>query len=1039
MLGLLTLVACLATGTTTAQATPACGDGHLPLRFTEVRRDLAPPMATIEVAVQWVDGHGHDTAWLEDGELDAVSWYYLQVLGPWGVRHIRLVTPAPRNLPGVAKRGELLSLDALLRPKPPVPQRPWERLLARPAPRAAPAPAIVGQPWAGSKTGALAGKSVYVSPGHGWYWSTVLGRWATQRGNTHDIVEDFVNAEGAMHYLVPLLRNAGANVVGVRELDMRPEMALVDDDSPAGYSETGSWQKGAEKGFSSGKAPYKGNTNPFALGSYRVSKVSTGKATATATWTAQIPKPGQYTVYIGYTAGTNRAADAHFEVQHAGGVSVHRINQRRHGQTWTALGQFWFDKSGVVRLFNDSKGPSDRYVVADVVRFGGGQGEIVRGGTGKPPAKGPTSGRPRWEECARYYTQFAGAPSTVWDSSNKDNNDDVSARSRFAAWHHEAGEDAVYFSWHSNAPDPARGTSTYVYGPNPPNGSKNFQGVKGSAEFGALLQKHLVADIRAEYDPNWKDRGLYSAYFGEVNPKYNPEMPAALIEGAFHSTKADADYLREPRFRHLMARAIVKAIISYFAQRDKIAVKLPPEPPTALRLASDGTLQWSPGKSGGVSGDAAQKYIVQTSTDGRAFDVGVVTDKTTFALSMPTQNVPLFARVVALNAGGVSTPSSVVGASAGCDTGPDVLLVDGFTRLQASQMPVENLASWSLGNIQRLRQWRMNGFDYSKEWLDALAHAGRSVASTQRAGFAGLQIPSSVRLIAWAAGEQSTQDGVLDKTERDALTAWLQLGDDRAVLLSGAEVTWALDKKGSKSSADWLATWFGARYEEDDAGVYGVTPAAGASLSWAGGTFDDGDGHAYDVDWPDVLKLVGASALLDYADGKGVAASRYAVGKATTVLMGFPLETIETQPARRTLMAALLTSVKTPAPFAQGCGSSVADGGQPDAGSTPDAGSLDAGDAGAIKDGDGAADAGVPPDGVAFDGSAGTDGVSALDGLTGPDGSVPSDASNGSKAAPDGGCGCSVRRDATLPSGGTALLLLTLAAVMFWRRRGLHR
>ena len=38
--------------------------------------------------------------------------------------------------------------------------------------------------------------------------------------------------------------------------------------------------------------------------------------------------------------------------------------------------------------------------------------------------------------------------------------DDVGARSRYAAWDHEDGEDAVYVAWHTNAPDPGVGTSS---------------------------------------------------------------------------------------------------------------------------------------------------------------------------------------------------------------------------------------------------------------------------------------------------------------------------------------------------------------------------------------------------------------------------------------------------------------------------------------------------------------------------------------------------------------------------------------------------
>ncbi|MCO4761242.1 MAG: N-acetylmuramoyl-L-alanine amidase [Myxococcales bacterium] len=996
-----------------ADATPTHVHGELPAHLTEVSREIQAPWATVRLEVDW-----RQRRWLEEATVEAVSWYYIQVLRSWDVRHVRLLIDTTDWVGRQEQTARWQSITTAIMPRPPVPKRPWETRQASP-PRRSPAPAVLGQPWVGAAKGALSGKTVYLSPGHGWYWNTKLKRWTAQRPNTHDIVEDFVNAEAATHYLVPLLRNAGATVVGVRELDRQPNMALIDDSSVSGYGETGAWQTGQGAGFAGKKSPYSGSVNPFALGSYRATKVSGGKPTAVATWTMKVKKPGLYTVYVGYTAGNNRAADAHYEVIDGGGSHSLRIDQRRHGQTWTALGQYWFKDKAVVRLHNDSKGQTDKYVVADVVRIGGGMGEIIRG-NGKPPASGPTSERPRWEECSRYYAQYAGAPSVVWNASTTDNNDDVSARSRFAAWHHETGEDAVYLSWHSNAASgPARGTSTYVYGPNKPNGSKNYQGVKGSTALGTHVQNSLVADIRAQFDPAWKDRGLYSAYFGEVNPSHNPEMPAVLVEGAFHSTKADADFLREPRFRHAMARAMVKGIIKYFAERDKTPVLLPPSAPTDVRLTSDGVLTWKLGKSSSLLGDSATSFVVQQSADGRAFDAGLVVKSTTATLTMPKNNKPLFARVVALNAGGASLPSSVVGASAGCGTGAEVLWVDGFTRLQASQLPVEKMTPWDLGSVQRLRQDEVNTFDYAAEWVDALAISGRAVTGMARSGFASAPIPQSVRLVVWAAGEQSTNDGVLIASERHRLTEWLQLGGGRSVILSGSEVMWALDKKGSKASADWLATWFGARYEDDDAGVYSIAPAAGSTLAWAGGSFDDGTHHAYNVDWPDVLKLSGATAVLSYTGGAGVAAAHYQVGDAATLLLGFPVAALYPTSTRRGLVAAMLTMLKTPAAAKAGCGAAVADGADSDAGAT-DAGTTDAGtpttDAGS-RSGDG--------------GATSLDGLGQLDGWT-VDGGAGGDLS---RVPPDDGCGCNISSGARRLDSAPWWLLALCLSVLFYRRR----
>ena len=58
------------------------------------------------------------------------------------------------------------------------------------------------------------------------------------------------------------------------------------------------------------------------------------------------------------------------------------------------------------------------------------------------------SGRPRWEQASRYYTQSLGAPASIYNSSaaEGDGFDDVTARSRWTAWEHPTGEDAVFVS-----------------------------------------------------------------------------------------------------------------------------------------------------------------------------------------------------------------------------------------------------------------------------------------------------------------------------------------------------------------------------------------------------------------------------------------------------------------------------------------------------------------------------------------------------------------------------------------------------------------
>jgi hypothetical protein len=130
---------------------------------------------------------------------------------------------------------------------------------------------------------------------------------------------------------------------------------VVVDDGDAGYAETGTWSNGGSPGGNAGDYRYAGRA---------------ASESATATFTPYLPRSGRYRVSVWYVAGTNRTADAHFTVRHAGGATtVVAVNQQAGGQTWASLGEFDFDAgtSGEVKLSN--RATTGSVVIADAVRF----------------------------------------------------------------------------------------------------------------------------------------------------------------------------------------------------------------------------------------------------------------------------------------------------------------------------------------------------------------------------------------------------------------------------------------------------------------------------------------------------------------------------------------------------------------------------------------------------------------------------------------------------------------------------------------------
>ena len=591
----------------------------------------------------------------------------------------------------------LTRLEDLLPPPPPVPEKE-QALRGRP----------VDHP--GAADGALSGKAIYLSQCHGLHWAETLGRYTTQRGNLFDTVEDFHNPEALNQFLAIYLENSGAAVFTAKERDHQPNAVIVDD-GEAGYTESGSFSDGAAGWGRRSTYPY--GVNPFRSGGTRVVDASSG---ATATWSLQAPEDGVYAVYVSWDSDPGNASDAHYRITHPGGVIDRTYDQRVHGSTWQYVEQLWLsgDSPLKVELIADS---SDRGATlsVDAVRIGGGLGVVERNGR--------VTDRPRWEEAAIHGTQYNGAPASVYDPYNDDNDgSDPPSRSRWADWEHPSGEDAVYLSWHSNATanGSARGTVTYVY-----EGSQGAA-YAGSEDLAWAVQEEMVDSFQRNWEPGWLDRGVKKAAFAEVNPGHNNEMPAVLVELAFHDNATDITYLKHPGFRLDASRAMYRGIVRYFAERDGETPHYLPEPPVSLSLVhGDGgqlELSWAPGPTGAPYGDAPTGYLVQTSPDGLAWDEGfAVTGTRTTLDTEPGKRI--FARVVATNEGGLSFASEAVGALRSPDGEPAVLIVDAFDRFETGQLEWED-AEWQIGSVRRMRTWRINPGDIAVPHGRAVSAAG---------------------------------------------------------------------------------------------------------------------------------------------------------------------------------------------------------------------------------------------------------------------------------------------------------------------------
>lgn len=755
---------------------------------------------------------------------------------------------------------------------------------------------LVPQKLYGNIDGGLSGKTVYVSPGHGWVYDTDSSTWSTQRGITQGMREDDSNTEIVSYFLVPYLQNAGALVFSSRETDRNEEMAVVDDTdgfdflSSGIYEEGGVWTETTSgKGYGRTSYPIDISNNVFENGKYRYATAGTG---SWARWTANIPSDGSYHIYVSYKTYTDRAQNAVYTVDHAGGSTEVTVNQQHHGSTWVDLGSFYFKKGtsiehGSVTLNKNDEAENGSIMIADAVRFGGGDGLINRGVV--------TSDKPRWEEAAKVHAQFLGAPATVYQSSVNDRTSDVTARSRWAAWENEAGvDDPVFISWHSNAYNGnARGISTYIYSSDDPGTTYvTTEASEGSVELGELVHNRVFGAVTTLFDASWYEygNGMYSAYFGEINPGYNNEMPSCLIELAFHDNAADALMLRNPKFRDIAARAAYQAVVKYFADRDGYEPVYLPGTPRNLRTETntDGsiTLVWDEPETDAdfYLGHPATGYIIQKSEDGYSFDRGTdVGNVFEFTENDPAQSKPLYFRVIAYNDGGVSFPSVVAGTIP-AKTGAQILVVDGFERVDANT-PRFNLG---ISGNNRYMLEHINSFNYFIQYADVFEALGFSVDFSQMGNLDLIDLDSYDAII-WYAGEQSSNDTTFTISEQAVIAQYLE--DGGAFFVSGSEIGWDLVEKGSVEDIAFFNEVLNADYINDSSGLY--TFLGEGDFTGMDGVYDDGT-YFYQADFADVIEPFNASGLgiLYYDTEKSLGAGIITnTGKKVAVL-GFPFETI---------------------------------------------------------------------------------------------------------------------------------------------------
>jgi hypothetical protein len=557
---------------------------------------------------------------------------------------------------------------------------------------------------------------------HGYYYEQSLARWEWQRARSFETVEDLYPQSYILPFLVPMLENAGANVILPRERDWQKHELIVDNDKGVdaeGYHEqfgSKAWRTGKTTGFAHLRRVYDVE-NPFSEGTYRVIPTLTKGIPSKAIWSIEVPEKGEYAVYVSYKSLKNSAEDAHYVVNHQGGKSEFLVNQSMGGSTWIYLGRFPFDTTTgkySVQLSNLSM-QSNKVVTADAIKVGGGYGNVARAAEDYPAE---ISGYPRFTEAARYWLQWAGMPAKVYTiSEGKDDyRDDYKSRAlwtNYMAGGSEVLPDSIglkipldlSFAFHTDAGttvnDSVIGTLG-IYCTKDQDSKDNGKFANGASRFLArhltdYVQTQIVQDIRKQYEPIWSRRGMWNKSYYEARV---PQIPAMLLELLSHHNFSDMRYGLDPRFRFSVSRAIYKGILRYLHEQYGQDYAVQPLPVNHFALNFETSQQvkltWKEVVDSLEPTAHPTAYIVYTRKgENGAFDQGKLV-KQPFVTMHQEPGVQYSYKVTAVNEGGESFPSEILSAYYAPQAKGKVVIVNGFDRISA---PDDFVACDSVGGF----------------------------------------------------------------------------------------------------------------------------------------------------------------------------------------------------------------------------------------------------------------------------------------------------------------------------------------------------
>ena len=548
----------------------------------------------------------------------------------------------------------------------------------------------------------LSNRHIALWASHGRYYDQKKGFWKWQRPNLFCTTEDLFTQTIVVPYLIPMLENAGATVFTPRERDWQTKEIIVDNDKGVSgegswygeHTEKEPWTDTGERGFGFRNGILRDGENPFTMGTARMIRTTKKEDKAIAIWQPNFKEEGRYAVYVSYQTMPKSVDDAHYIVRHKGQETHFIVNQKMGGGTWVYLGTFDFDKGenpfNCVALTNQSKRKG--VVTADAVRFGGGMGNIERGGD--------ISHMPRCLEAARYYAQWAGAPFSIYGNKTgtDDYAEDINTRSLMTNWlaggspyvpTKEGKKVPIELSLavHSDAGYERDGKSlvgSLAICTTSFNDGRLNSGISrfASQDFIEALRSNVTRDLSKKYK-RWNWRYLWDRNYSETRL---PEVPSAIIETLSHQNFPDMKLGQDPNFKFTMARSIYKTILRYVSQMHRRPCIVQPLQPHLFKATLTGDnkvkLSWKAQDDELEPTAVPTSYNIYVAAGTGGFDNGTNVRGTSYTMELEPGVMYRF-KVTAVNRGGESFPTSTLSAYYQPGATKTAMVINGFSRLSA--------------------------------------------------------------------------------------------------------------------------------------------------------------------------------------------------------------------------------------------------------------------------------------------------------------------------------------------------------------------